>query len=116
MDDTVVFSKTFDDHITSIKQLFTQLRESGISLKLSKCIFASNKVDFLGFELSSHSIKPQPHVTEAIDLYKQPNTRKELHGFLGLAGFYRAFISNSAGISAPLNALTSDNVLFLWNF
>ena len=35
-------------------------------------------------------------------------------GFLGLAGFYRAFISNFAGISAPLNALTSDNVPFLW--
>ena len=71
-------------------------------------------MDFLGLELSSHGIKPQPRLTEAIELYKRPSTRKELRGFLGLAGFYRAFISNFAGISAPLNALTSDNGLFLW--
>ena len=48
MSDIVVFSKTFDDHVASIAQLSGQLRELGISLKLSKCIFASNKVDFLG--------------------------------------------------------------------
>ena len=47
MDDIVVFSKTFDDHVASIAQLFGRLRASGILLKLSKCIFASNKVDFL---------------------------------------------------------------------
>ena len=116
VDDTVVFSKTFDDHKTSIKQLFARLRESGISLKLSKCIFAGNKMDFLGFQLFSHGIKPQPRLTEAIDLYKWPTTIKELRGFLGLAGFYRAFISNFADISASLNALISDNVRFLCYF
>ena len=41
-DDIVVFSKTFDDHVADIAQLFGRLRESGISLKLSKCIFASS--------------------------------------------------------------------------
>ena len=114
MDDIVVFSKTFDDHVASIAQLFGRLRASGISLKLSKCIFASNKMDFLGLELSSHGIKPQPRLTEAIELYKRPSKRKEFRGFLGLAGFCRAFISTFAGISAPLNALTSDIVPFPW--
>ena len=70
MDDIVVFSKTFEDHIVNIEQLFARLRESGISLKLSKCIFASEKVDFLGFELSRTGIKPQTRLTEAIDSYK----------------------------------------------
>ena len=101
MDDIEVFSKTFEDHIVSIEQLFARLRESDISLKLSKCIFASDKVDFLGFELSRTGIKPQNRLTEAIESYKRPATKKELRGFLGLAGFYRAFIPNFADISAP---------------
>ena len=114
MDDIVEFSKTFEDHIVNIEQLFARLRESGISLKLSKCIFASDKVDFLGFELSRTGIKPQIRLTEAIESYKRPATKKELRGFLGLAGFYRAFIPNFADISAPLNSLTNDNVPFIW--
>lgn len=114
MDDIVVFSKTFEDHVVSIEQLFARLRESGISLKLSKCIFASDKVDFLGFELSRTGIKPQTRLTESIESYKRPTTKKELRGFLGLAGFYRAFIPNFADISAPLNGLTNDNVPFIW--
>eukprot|EP00112_Aurelia_sp_Birch-Aquarium-sp1_P010237 Seg2195.9 transcript_id=Seg2195.9/GoldUCD/mRNA.D3Y31 product="Retrovirus-related Pol polyprotein from transposon 17.6" pseudo=true protein_id=Seg2195.9/GoldUCD/D3Y31 len=93
MDDIVVFSKTFEDHV---------------------CIFASDKVDFLGFELSRTGIKPQTRLTESTKSYKRPTTKKELRGFLGLAGFHRAFIPNFADISAPLNGLTNDKVPFIW--
>ena len=51
MDDIVIFSKTFSEHLTSLERVFQRLRLSGVSLKLSKCIFASRTVDFLGFEL-----------------------------------------------------------------
>ena len=71
MDDIVVFSKTFEDHIVSIEQLFARLRESGISLKISKCIFGGVKANFLGFELSHTGIKPQTHLTEVIESYKR---------------------------------------------
>jgi len=43
-----------------------------------------------------------------------PKTKKELKGFLGLAGFYRDFIPNFSHISKPLNELTSDKVPFSW--
>lgn len=114
MDDIVVFSKTFDEHLSSIEQLFQRLQTSGISLKLSKCVFASNKVDFLGFELSNVGIKPQSRLTDAINKYGVPSTKKELKGFLGLAGFYRDFIPDFAKISKPLNELTSDKTQFNW--
>ena len=39
MDDIVGFSKTFEDHIVNIEQLFARLRESGISLKLFQMHF-----------------------------------------------------------------------------
>ena len=91
------------------------MQSSGISLKLSKCVFACDKVDFLSFELSKGGIKPQARLTEAINNYKRPETRKELKGFLGLAGFYRSFIHNFAEICQPLNKLISENAPFQWD-
>eukprot|EP00794_Sanderia_malayensis_P000634 gene634-1302_t len=83
---------------------------------LSKCVFASAQVDFLGFELSRQGIRPQSRLTDAIRSYQQPSTKKELKAFLGLTGFYRAFIPDFTRISQPLNALTSDHVQFNWSY
>lgn len=114
MDDIVVFSKSFEDHLYSLEQIFQRLSSSGISLKLSKCVFACEKVDFLGFELSKSGIKPQSRLTTAINQFQRPTTQKELKGFLGLSGFYRAFIPAFATISKPLTAMTSHKVPFTW--
>ena len=114
MDDIAILSKTVKEHLKDIESVFQRLSSSNIALKLSKCIFASNKVDFLGFELSHSVIRPQSRLTDAIRQYPQPSTKKELKGFLGLAGFYRAFIPKFADIAHPLNNLTSEKVPFAW--
>ena len=115
MDDIVIYSTTLDEHFQNLEQVFQRLSYSGISLKLSICIFASDKVDFLGFELSQQGVTPQSRLAEAIDSFKRPDTKRELKSFLGLAGFYRSFIPNFAEISRPLNRFTSDTVVFEWN-
>ena len=114
MDDIVVFSTSFTDHIKSLQTIFQRLRSSSISLKLSKCTFASERVNFLGFDLSAAGIKPQSRLTEAINQYQRPTTRKQVKGFLGLAGFYRSFIPNFATVSRPLNVLTSNATPLVW--
>ncbi len=111
MDDIVVFSKSFEEHLEGLEQIFLRLQSSGISLKLSKCLFACERVNFLGFTLSSEGIKPQSRLTEAIEQFQRPSTKK---GFLGLGGFYRAFTPKFADISKPLNELTSDHAKFQW--
>ena len=65
MDDIVIFSKTFSEYLASLEQVFLRLHLSGISLKLSKRVFARRTVDFLGLELSQSGIKPQSHLTGA---------------------------------------------------
>ena len=114
MDDVVIFSRTFSEHIADIKEVFERFRAAKISLKASKCTFAAKTVDFLGYELSSQGIKPQNKLTSAIKEFPQPTNRKEVKRFLGMAGFYRNFVQGFGDISHPLNRLTCDNVKFEW--
>ena len=82
---------------------------------MAKCVFGSHEVDFLGYNLSEQGVMPQKRLTTAINEFQRPTTKKELKRFLGLAGFYRAFIHGFATISQPLNKLTSLHVPFIWD-
>ena len=115
MDDVIICSATFEEHLELLKSLFDKFRESGIQLKLSKCLFACEEVDFLGYHLSREGIKPQERLITAVNRFKSPENKRDLKGFLGLAGFYRNFIAIFAEISQPLNKLTNDHIEFTWN-
>ena len=95
MDGIVIFSSTFSDHLECIEQLFKRLQSSNISLKLSKCTFDSNMVDFLGFQLPIEGSKPQSKFTEAIPKYGVPETKKELRPGLKVAFLPRRIKSSS---------------------
>ena len=103
MDDIVIFSTTFNQHIQDLEAVFKCLRKSNISLKASKCVIASNKVDFLGYELSVFGIKPQKCLTEAINLFQHPESKHEMKRCLGLTGSYKNFIPHFADIAHHLN-------------
>ena len=113
MEDIVILSKTFGEHVRDLESVFECLRSADVTLTATKCIFAAEKVEFLSFEISEQGIKPQAHLTTAINDLPHPSSRKELR-FLGVAGFYRAFIRDFAAVSQPLNRLTGDNVPFVW--
>ncbi len=53
LDDVIIYSKSIEDHIKHVDEVLTCLREAGITLKISKCTFFSDKIEYLG-----HIIKP----------------------------------------------------------
>ena len=115
MDDIGIFTATFDDHMQSLRAVFEKLKEAGITLKLEKCEFACEAIDFVGYNISNEGIKPQKILTEAIINFSSPTSKKELKRFLGMIGFYRNFIESFSKISKPLNNLTSDKIEFIWD-
>ena len=114
MDDVVIFSHSFTEHLNELNAVFGKLLGANITLKASKCIIASHAVDFLGYRLSKDGIKPQERLVSAIREFHRPTTRKAVKSFLGMAGFYRTFIPSYAEVALPLTDLTSDNVKFQW--
>ena len=48
LDDTNVFSKTFDDHLKHLRETFSRIRKAGLKLNIEKCNFWINRLPFLG--------------------------------------------------------------------
>ena len=111
LDDIIIYSSTPEEHI---KTVFEKLCHTKLSMKLSKCHFFAKEIQYLGHILSIEGIKPVPAKTEAIKAMHPPVNPKQVHAFLGLAGYYRKFIKNSAKMAKPLTMLTRMDVKLEW--
>lgn len=105
IDDIIIFSKTEDDHVRHIQDIFHTLNRARMKVQLDKCRFFEKQVEFLGFVVSPDGIRTSPAKVEAITSFPVPKTLKDLRSFLGLSGYYRRFIRDYAKVAKPLSAL-----------
>ncbi|XP_048513419.1 uncharacterized protein LOC125501458 [Athalia rosae] len=82
---------------------------------LKKCSFLIGKVEYLGFEVSSGQIKPNPRKSEALAQLPPPETVAQLRQFIGLTSYFRQFINSFSKLTAPLYRLTSGKEKTTWN-
>jgi len=114
LDDIIVFSKSIDEHIDALETVFKLLAEAGLKLKLKKCEFFKNKINYLGHIVSNEGVAPDETKIKSILEYPVPNNQKELSSFLGLASYYRKFIRAFAEKAHSLTKLTRKNVAWEW--
>ena len=114
LDDIIIFSRTVEQHLDHIKQVFEKLRSIHLSMKLSKCHFFTKEIQYLGHILSTKGIRPLPSKTQAIRNMCPPKKLKQVCAFLGLVGYYRKFIRNFTKITKPLTLLTHQQAKFKW--
>ena len=114
LDDIIIFSRTAEEHLSHIKQVFEKLWAAKLSMKLCKCHFFSKEIQYLGHILSTKGIWVLPLKTQAIQKMHPPTTPKQVRTFLGLVGYYRKFIKDFTKIAKPLTLLTQQQVKFQW--
>ena len=115
IDDIIVFSRSFLDHLQSLRNIFKALRGAGLKLKPSKCYFAQRDVNFLGHVVSAAGIHPDRAKTEAVSSNPTPKDVKELRQFLGLSNYYHRFVANYSKIAEPLHKLLRRERNFHWD-
>lgn len=113
LDDILVYSESWEDHLRHLRKTLDILRKEKLYAKRSKCFFGAQEVEYLGFILKPNGVAMNPHKTRAITEWPTPESKKDIQSFLGLVNYYRRFIKNCSGISKPLTELTK-NVPFIW--
>lgn len=114
IDDILIYSKTWADHLQHISQVLQLLQKHSFHVKLSKCSFAQKQLCYLGHVVSAQGVATDPSKIAAINNWPVPTNVKELRSFLGMAGYYRSFVSHFGLISKPLTNLLKKGQLFVW--
>ncbi|GBN98553.1 hypothetical protein AVEN_207087-1 [Araneus ventricosus] len=60
IDDVVIYSQSWRDHLLHIDSTFRSLREVGLTVNLEKYAFGQNQVKFLGHIVGSSQHSPDP--------------------------------------------------------
>jgi len=114
IDDVIIYSKTFDEHMTLMKQVFERLLKFNLFVKWVKCEFLADKVEYLGHVISAAGVATQEKKIAMINKLEAPTNIKQLRGFLGMTGYYRRFVPNYGTLSGPLNELLKKDVVWEW--
>ena len=114
LDDIIIFSKTEEEHLQHLEEIFIRLRKFGLKMKREKCSFFKKHVQYLGHLVSENGFEPLLEKLESIRKMPAPRTAKEVKQLLGLIGYYRKFVPHFADISRPLTKLTHHNIVFEW--
>ncbi|GJU01293.1 putative mitochondrial protein [Tanacetum coccineum] len=113
-DDILIYSKSLQDHVEHLRSVLQVMRQHQLFAKLTKCVFGSRQVEYLGHVISDMGVATDPSKIKAMENWHVPTNVKQLRGFLGLTGYYRRFIKAYASLSRPLTLLLKKNG-FKWN-
>ena len=114
LDDIIIFSKSEEEHLQHLEDIFVRLRKFSLKMKREKCSFFKKHIQYLGHLVSERGFEPLPEKLKSIRDMPAPRTPKEVKQFLGLIGYYRKFVPHFADISRPLTKLTRQDVTFQW--
>ncbi len=105
LDDIIVYSADFDQHLERLENVFRRLSDHGLKLKPSKCTLFHSEVKYLGHVIGKDGIKTDPEKIATVKDWPVPQNVKDLRKFLGFSGFYRKFVKDYSKIARPLYSL-----------
>lgn len=78
IDDILIFSRTFEEHLEYLSKVFQAIRNEGFKIKFTKCSFAKNKIKYLGHILEKNTIKPMADNVISIRDFPTPKNKKNV--------------------------------------
>ena len=97
IDDVVIFSMTWEEHLNYVKQVLSSLRKYGLTTKPSKCVWAAEEIEYLGHVVGKGRVSVPEARVHAIKNFRKPVTKRDMRSFLTV-GYYRKFIPKFADL------------------
>lgn len=114
VDDILVFGRTREEHDENLEWVLKKCQEHNVKLKLEKCTFGKEEVQYLGFVISGRYIGPIPQRVDALKKSRPPRDKTELKSVIGKLNFYSRFIPNYSQQLEPLRNLLTKNKDYQW--
>ena len=115
IDDVVVYSNTWKQHLLQIRSLMYWLTEAKFTVNLVKSEFGHAHLIFLGHVAGQGQIKPVAAKVEAVVNFSIPFNKKECMHFLGMTGYYQKFCRNFSSVAASLTNLFRKDQAYVWD-
>ena len=115
LDDVLIFSETYEQHLSDLNEIFDRFRKAGLKLNPQKCSFAKSSCIYLGHHISKDGIKPPPNRVNALMNYPPPKNIKQLRRILGMFNWFKKYIPNYSIVVEPLTRLLRKHVKFQWS-
>lgn len=114
LDDVLIKSPSFQQHVQDLREVLMVLRQSGIKLNPRKCDFFKREVRYLGHIISGAGVSPDPDKIKAVIEWPIPRTPKEAKSFISFCSYYRPFVKGFARVAGPLYHLQDESRDFVW--
>lgn len=115
LDEIIVFSKTYEEHLNHLRRIFFKCQKFCISLKPKKTLFSLQEGKLLGHIISKEAIKIDPSRIEVILKINPPRNIKEFQSFIGQIHFLRRFILNLAELLKNIINMLKKDTEVKWN-
>ena len=102
IDDVLIYSATYKEHLEHIRGVLEALREAGLTAKPNKCVWGARSLEYLGHEIGNGLVSIPEARVKVLSVYDKPKKQKGLRAFLGTAEYYRRFIPDFARWAGPL--------------
>ena len=110
LDDIIVYSKGWQEHLERLKMVFSRFREANLRLGPDKCILARSSVTFLGHHASEEGLLLDPRLLDNILKIPILTTATQVRSFLGLVGYYCRVIKGFSKIAFTVKSLVREEL------
>lgn len=115
VDDILVASASFDEHLSELEQVLIRVRSANLRLQPDKCVFAAPETNYLGHIVSADGVRPDPAKVRAIKEFPAPSSKKEADRFCGLVNYLSRFLHHLAQLLSPIFKAKSARNRFVWS-
>lgn len=91
LDDIVVTSESWEEHVTCLEALFLKLEAANLTINLAKSEFGHVQLEFLGHIVGQGLMAPVQAKIDAVQKFPIPTDKKGVMLFLRFCGYYQLF-------------------------
>ena len=115
-DDIIVAAADEQEHDQIIVKLLQSAREANVKFNAAKLQYKVSEDKYMGNIMSESGLKPDGEKVRAVIIeMRSPQSKEELHRFLGMVNYFSQFIPQQSEITAPLRKLLKKEAAWTWS-